>query len=152
MEYKIGESDIRPWGSYTVTNVYQKNNKEICEKNIIINPGHILSLQSHSKRSETWHVLQGVLTTIADGQHDVLSVGAKIHIPIHAIHCMANMGTDTVVVKEIQKGICRESDIIRYIDSYGRTATFSDNSNPNINNSILIYKALVNQINSNKNI
>ena len=46
--YTVGDSDTRPWGSYTVVAVgVNEGGEEFCEKEIVVNPGHILSLQSH---------------------------------------------------------------------------------------------------------
>ena len=118
--YAIGDTDTRPWGSYTVVAVGKNDGEEYCEKEIIVNPGHILSLQSHEHRREHWMVKQGVLTVVLDGKRLELKKGEQVRIPLRAIHCMANLGKDSCIVREIQAGICREDDIARYMDAYGR--------------------------------
>jgi mannose-6-phosphate isomerase-like protein (cupin superfamily) len=118
-EYKIGDQDTRPWGSYRVTAV----GSDFCEKEIIVKPGQTLSLQSHDHRKETWTVTSGTLTALLNDQIHELKAGQSIHIPLGALHCMANRGINDVVVHERQEGICREADIHRYFDAYGRSVT-----------------------------
>ncbi len=119
--YVVGDTDVRPWGSYTVVAVgINGDNEEFCEKEIVVNPGQILSLQSHDHRREHWIVRQGVLTVVLDGARIDVPKGEDIRIPLGGIHCMANLGASPVIVKEIQAGTCREEDIRRYIDAYGR--------------------------------
>ncbi len=120
-EYTIGDHDQRPWGEYLVIDVgYNQGNGEFCEKIITVNPGNILSLQSHKLRNEVWTVQAGILTVIIDDKQYVLQEKESIHIPTGAIHCMANAGNKPCHVHERQEGICREEDIIRYADAYGR--------------------------------
>lgn len=119
--YKVGDHDTRPWGSYTVTAVSTNNaGEDICEKEIHVLPGQVLSLQSHEERREHWQVISGTLTVILDDQRHELPAGEDIRIPQGAIHCMANLSDTPCTVREIQEGICREDDIKRYIDAYGR--------------------------------
>lgn len=121
--YTVGDSDTRPWGSYTVVAVGQNGDgEEFCEKEIVVNPGHILSLQSHKERKEHWTVRQGTLTVIVDGARLTLQKGQDVRIPKGGLHCMANLGTTPCIVKEMQAGMCREDDITRYMDAYGRPA------------------------------
>ena len=114
--YKVGERDQRPWGHYVVTAV----GDDFCEKEITVNPGQVLSLQSHEMRRETWTVVKGVLTVLIDGERSEVAAGKSVYIPEKAIHCMAALGDEPCTVKERQEGICREEDIKRYIDAYGR--------------------------------
>lgn len=95
--------------------------EEYCVKRITVTPGGVLSLQSHKLRREEWTVESGVLEVTRDKEMFILKKGETIDIPCGAIHRMANRGTRNAVVKEIQRGICREEDIIRYEDIYGRT-------------------------------
>lgn len=125
--YTVGDTDTRPWGSYTVVATgMNEGGEEYCEKEIVVNPGHVLSLQSHAERKEHWLVRQGVLTVIVDGKRMELKKGEDVRIPKGALHCLANLGTDTCIVKEIQAGICREDDIVRYMDAYGRGTANAD--------------------------
>lgn len=119
--YKVGDSDERPWGRYEVTGVGKNDaGEEYCEKKIVVNPGQVLSLQSHECRREFWKVEDGVLTVVMDDQRLQLKAGESVRIPLGAIHCMANIGKTPCVVRELQEGICREDDIKRYVDTYGR--------------------------------
>jgi mannose-6-phosphate isomerase len=120
--YQVGDCDTRPWGSYTVTAVGKNAaGEEICEKEIRVDVGQVLSLQSHTLRREYWKVIAGQLTVLVDDRKITLSAGQDIHIPTGAIHCMANLSSAVCVVREVQEGICREDDITRYIDAYGRS-------------------------------
>jgi mannose-6-phosphate isomerase len=121
-EYKVGDSDQRPWGHYVVTAVgVNEKGEEYCDKEITVLPGQVLSLQSHELRRETWKVLRGTLTVLLDGESIEMIEGEEIHIPEKSIHCMANLSDDRdCVVFERQEGLCREEDIKRYIDAYGR--------------------------------
>lgn len=140
--YRVGDMDIRPWGSYTVTAVgVKENGEESCVKEIQVSPGQILSLQSHEHRREHWKVVSGVLTVVLDGQRIALKAGEDIRIPQGSVHCMANLGQKNVIVQEIQQGICREEDITRYIDAYGRGTAASED--PRVVNSMAVYKELL---------
>jgi len=120
-EYKVGDSDTRPWGSYVVTGVGKNTaGEEFCAKDISVNPGGVLSLQSHDMRRELWTVKNGTLTVVLDDQRLSLDAGQSVNIPQGAIHCMANLTGKPVVVSEMQEGTCRESDIKRYVDANGR--------------------------------
>ena len=141
--YRVGDGDQRPWGAYVVTAVGCNDaGEEYCEKEITVHPGHILSLQSHQLRRETWTVERGILTVILDGQSVELSAGGVIQVPQKSIHCMANLGRENCVVHERQEGICREEDICRYVDAYGR-AEVGASPSPVIVQSIAIYKKIV---------
>ncbi len=129
LPYKIGDTDRRPWGEYRVTDVGETDTgEEYCEKSITVIPGKILSLQSHDHRRESWRVERGTLTVVLDGQCLILEEGKSIEIPLKAIHCMANLTKEPCTVYERQTGLCREDDITRYVDAYGRaTQSAADN-------------------------
>lgn len=126
--YSVGDRDVRPWGEYEVTAVGINDNDEFCEKHIVVQPGNILSLQSHDMRQETWGVLQGELTVILDGRVVTLRPGEEIFIPQGSIHAMANLCHEPCRVFELQEGICREDDIKRYLDAYGREVQENEDS------------------------
>lgn len=119
--YQIGDYDQRPWGDYVVTDIGINDSKEeFCEKIITINPGKILSLQSHDYRREIWTVKKGSLTALIDCCKFSLKEGETIIVPKGSIHCMANTTRTPCIVLERQEGICREDDIRRYLDANGR--------------------------------
>lgn len=118
--YRPGEKDIRPWGTWEVLETGEDGGEEYCIKRIIVNPGGVLSLQSHKQRREEWTVEQGTLEVTRYDDIHVLQAGETIDIPLGAKHRMANRTDKPVVVLEIQRGLCREDDIVRYEDIYGR--------------------------------
>lgn len=143
--YKTGDHDERPWGSYVVTDAGISNaGEEYCEKDILVKQGQVLSLQSHDLRREHWIVKQGVLTVIVDGCRIDLQTGDDISIPLGSIHCMANLGSAICVVHERQEGICREEDIRRLCDAYGRETDGADL--PGSQTSVVLYKQLLTEI------
>lgn len=141
--YKIGDSDQRPWGRYTVTGVGTDSGEEFCEKEITVDPGKILSLQSHNHRREVWTVAQGTLTVVVDDRRLTLDAGQSVDIPLTSIHCMANLGDIPCVVHERQIGLCSEDDIIRYADAYGRAETPPTGQ---IKTSVDLYNAILEEI------
>jgi mannose-6-phosphate isomerase-like protein (cupin superfamily) len=118
--YRLGETDTRPWGMWEVTDVGFENDEEFCVKKVVVNPGGVLSLQSHQLRREHWTVLEGTLEVTRGDEIIALQVGESIDLPCGIKHRAANRGTVTAVFKEIQRGICREDDNTRYEDIYGR--------------------------------
>jgi len=144
-EYKVGDGDTRPWGQYVVTAVGENDGgEEFCEKKITVNPGQILSLQSHEQRREYWRVDAGTLTVLLDGERLVLEAGQDVEIPLQGIHCMANLSGTPCVVFERQEGVCREEDIKRYVDSYGRGTAGGDD--PKIAASVKVYQDIATEI------
>lgn len=144
--YKVGDQDFsRGWGGYIVTDVRKnESGEDVCEKDITVNPGQALSLQSHDHRREHWIVQKGSLTVVLDGKVLTLEAGQDVRIPLGGIHCMANLSQDVCVVHEVQEGICRESDIHRFRDMYGRPAEQSDA--PNVVSSLKVYDDILKQI------
>jgi mannose-6-phosphate isomerase-like protein (cupin superfamily) len=143
--YKVGDSDTRPWGSYTVKAVGTKSDgEEFCEKEIKVGPGQVLSLQSHEWRREHWKVMAGTLTVLVDGTRRALAAGQDVRIPLRAIHCMANLGAEPCLVYELQEGKCREEDITRYMDAYGRAVAAATDEKTAA--SLTLYKALLAEI------
>ena len=119
--YHVGDSDERPWGSYVVTAVgVNDKGEEYCEKDITVKAKQVLSLQSHALRREHWVVTQGILTVVLDDKLVTLNKGQDIRIPLGGIHAMANLSAEDCIVHELQEGTCREEDIVRYADAYGR--------------------------------
>jgi mannose-6-phosphate isomerase-like protein (cupin superfamily) len=120
--YRVDDQDARPWGHYIVLAVGRTpEGEEYCDKQIVIKPGNVLSLQSHDLRRETWTVRHGLLTALVDGERIEAAPGQSVHVPKGSIHCMANLTDKVCVVHERQTGICREEDIKRYIDAYNRS-------------------------------
>lgn len=136
----------RPWGhSVIIAQGLTDNNTAFCEKQITLLSGHILSLQSHRLRNETWTVISGTLTVILKNKKIILQSGQKIFIPANAIHAMANISHEDCIIHERQEGVCDEDDIVRYHDAYGRAITttpFDDK----ITDSLNIYQSILSEL------
>ncbi|GAB5506234.1 MAG: mannose-1-phosphate guanylyltransferase/mannose-6-phosphate isomerase [Rhizobiaceae bacterium] len=108
---------FRPWGSYTILD----EGEGYKVKRIEVKPGAKLSLQSHNHRSEHWTVVQGVATVVNGDEEITLNVNESVYIPCGSKHRMANPGTKTMALIEVQSGdYLGEDDIVRYEDVYGR--------------------------------
>lgn len=118
-EYETGASDERPWGRWTV--LYSGEGYVV--KEIEVNPGEVLSLQSHDHRSEHWVVIEGVAQVWIDDQIIERRENESAFIPVGARHRIANIGETQMRFVEVQTGeVLSEDDIHRYEDRYGRTA------------------------------
>ncbi len=115
--YHKGERAERPWGSWSVFNVYPR----AILKQIIVNPGCRLSLQSHQYRDEQWAVVQGSATVEIDGVEQILGESGTVMVPRCSRHRLSNHTPDPLIVLELQRGdILSEEDIERYEDDYHR--------------------------------
>jgi len=106
----------KPWGSFEVLG--EGGNYVV--KKLVVKPGHKLSLQVHKLRSEHWVVVQGKARVVLGEETRILNEGDYIYIPKGVQHRLENMGQEDLVVVEVQFGICKEDDIIRLADEYGR--------------------------------
>ncbi len=110
------DADNRPWGRWEA----YLNEPGYRVKRIVVNPGQRLSLQKHHHRREHWAIVQGTgLFTLDDAVREV-TVGDALHIPLGAVHRIANPGSEYLVIIETQLGLCIEDDIVRLEDDYGR--------------------------------
>lgn len=105
----------RPWGTYEV--LLDEPNYKV--KRIVVNPNQKFSLQYHEHRSEFWTIVSGFGTVILDDTAAPATPGTFWYIPRNAIH-RAIAGEDELVFIETQIGDCREEDIVRLDDIYGR--------------------------------
>lgn len=105
----------RPWGNFRQFT----HNEDSTIKIVTIKPNEILSLQTHSKRAEFWHVISGDgMIQIGDEKINV-KVGDELEIEIGEKHRMAG-GSNGMQVLEIGTGDFDEEDIIHLEDKYGR--------------------------------
>ncbi len=119
-ETKLHRQVFRPWGSYDSIDA----DDGFQAKRLIVKPGAVLSLQKHAHRAEHWVVVRGVATVTRDEEVVDLNVNEYIHIPIGAVHRIANKGTEPVHIIEVQCGdYLGEDDIVRLEDNYGRQGT-----------------------------
>ena len=123
------DADDRPWGRWEeyLNEAGEPGEEGYRVKRIRVVPGGRLSLQSHQHRSEHWVIVQGkgVLTlgdTVEEVEERPVSPGDTIFIAQGAAHRIANPEdrADDLVFIETQRGDCREEDIARYEDDYGR--------------------------------
>jgi mannose-1-phosphate guanylyltransferase / mannose-6-phosphate isomerase len=109
----------RPWGSYESID----NGEKYQVKHIIVNPGAKLSLQMHHKRAEHWIVVSGNAQVTCDDKVFPLTENQSTYIPLGAKHRLENTGSQPLHLIEVQSGsYLGEDDIVRFEDTYGRTA------------------------------
>ncbi|AMO23856.1 mannose-1-phosphate guanylyltransferase/mannose-6-phosphate isomerase [Ramlibacter solisilvae] len=107
----------RPWGTYATI----KEEAGYKVKRITVRPGASLSLQYHHHRAEHWVVVKGV-ALVQVGEREVRTeAGQYRYIPLKEKHRLSNIGTEELVVVEVQCGdYLGEDDIVRLADTYGR--------------------------------
>ena len=108
---------LKPWGQFT--NIFV--GKDFQVKELIVNPGAILSLQKHKYRSENWVVVQGKANVTLNKKNISLNKSDSIFIPQGAVHRIENRQKSILKIIEVQTGsYLGEDDIIRIKDIYGR--------------------------------
>lgn len=110
------EVDHRPWGKFELLTLNETTSVKI----ITVTPGHRLSLQTHTERSEWWTALDEGLTVEVDDRSWQPAVGERIWIPQGAAHRACNTSDHDVRFLEIAFGRFDESDIVRLQDDYVR--------------------------------
>jgi cytidyltransferase-like protein len=105
----------RPWGRYTVLN--KGNGWQV--KQLEFDSGKSLSNQRHFKRSEHWHVVEGIIQMTLEKPDGAVSIvvkgpGESIDIPKLTWHKATNIGNATARVIEVWMGTeLTENDIER---------------------------------------
>ncbi len=140
-QYRIGDRDSRPWGSYEVVATAQRGEEEQIEKIITILPRKVLSLQSHKGRSERWTAVKGTFAAVLDSKIVIVLEGDSVDVPAGTLHALASLGPSQIQVHEVQTGVCRESDIERYADYSGRDVEGAPD--PRVTRGLLAYQTLV---------
>ncbi len=107
---------VRPWGHFRLLD----QGPGFVAKALLVKGEQRLSMQTHSLRAERWTVAMGNAIATVRGVKHALAVGDTIFIPIGVPHRLANPKKETLVVIEVQFGECREDDIVRVDDDYGR--------------------------------
>lgn len=107
----------RAWGYYRVLH---QDGREVKVKELTVDPGKMLSMQRHNKRSEFWFVAHGEATVYTlDTSTDIDLIGRyttneHLWIKTNQWHQLANEGTEPLRLIEIQYGEdCIEEDITR---------------------------------------
>lgn len=107
----------RPWGTYAT--LKEENGYKI--KRIMVKPGESLSLQYHHQRAEHWVVVQGIALVQVGNRELRTEPGQHRYIPAKEKHRLSNIGTEDLIVVEVQcGGYLGEDDIVRLADTYGR--------------------------------
>jgi len=115
--YKLGDFDERPWGSWRVTD----SGKSFVVKRVTVKSGETTSLHYHHGRNEHWIVVAGQATVTRGEDNYVLSENQTTYIPVGVAHRLQNHANEDVVLIEIQTGtLLDEADIVRLEDNYGR--------------------------------
>jgi len=112
----MGETVSKPWGSYQ--DIFRSD--EVVFKRITVSPDEEISYQQHHKRSEFWYVTEGVGIFRYNNTKWKVSPGFKIEVRKNDAHQIINTGDEDIVIFEMQYGTCREEDIVRIEDKYGR--------------------------------
>ena len=113
----VGGEVKKPWGSYKT---FEKGDGYLL-KRMTVNPGEILSLQSHENRSEFWYVSEGIATVECDDNIFDLKKHESTNIPQKSKHRLSNNSNEILKVIEVQIGdLLSEKDITRYEDRYER--------------------------------
>jgi mannose-6-phosphate isomerase-like protein (cupin superfamily) len=111
------ERGDRPWGYYLV--LHEDAGYKV--KQFVVKPGSRLSLQRHRHRAEHWQVVRGEAAVTRGKEFSRLLPGKSIDIPLGALHRVANVGKEDLVIIEVQMGeYLGEDDIERFEDDYGR--------------------------------
>ncbi len=115
--YYAGQSDLRPWGSWTVLAAWPG----CCVKEIRVLPGGVLSLQAHRLRDEFWQIVRGRAEVTLEDRVFAAGPGDQVRILRGQKHRIRAEGAGELVFVEIQNGEApAEDDIVRLEDSYGR--------------------------------
>ena len=108
----------RPWGAYTVL----EEGLGFKIKRIEVNQTCSLSLQLHTKRSEHWVVVKGRARIFNNEREFELNANESAYISAGHKHRLENVGTELLVMIEVQTGdYLGEDDIVRFQDNYGRS-------------------------------
>ncbi|MDB2532177.1 mannose-1-phosphate guanylyltransferase/mannose-6-phosphate isomerase [Alphaproteobacteria bacterium] len=107
----------RPWGWYDIVD----EGDRFKVKRIQVRPGASLSLQKHHHRAEHWVVVKGVADITNGGTTLHLTENQSTYIPLGSVHRLANPGSTSLEIIEVQSGdYLGEDDIVRLEDTYGR--------------------------------
>lgn len=112
---KKSEVTKKPWGEFRQFTL----NEQSTVKTLTVNPGEILSLQTHTTREEYWYVLEGNPEITRGDDIFIASPDEEIFIEQGQKHRIA-APTNKVVILEIAYGFFDEEDIVRLEDKYDR--------------------------------
>ena len=108
----------RPWGWYDSIDEAER----FKVKRIQVKPGASLSLQKHHHRAEHWIVVKGTAQVTCGDRVTLVTENQSTYIPLGEVHRLANPGSISLEIIEVQSGsYLGEDDIVRFEDTYGRT-------------------------------
>jgi len=105
----------KPWGWYKDL----ERTPHLVVKKIYVKPFAKFSLQKHYEREELWYIINGYGKLTLDDKFHTVGPGDSYKIKKEQIHRMEAYA-DGVTFVEVQSGECRENDIYRIEDDYGR--------------------------------
>ena len=110
------DTESRPWGDFKRFTLNEPSTVKV----LTILPNGKLSLQTHAKRSEFWHILKGTgIIRIGEIEHQAKE-GNSFYNPSGSAHRIT-AGAEGMTFLEIAFGEFAEGDITRLEDAYGRT-------------------------------
>ena len=74
----------------------------------------------HKHRAEHWVVVKGTAEIEINNNKMILEENQSAYIPLKAKHRLSNPKSDLLMIVEVQSGIIRQDDIVRFEDIYGR--------------------------------
>jgi mannose-6-phosphate isomerase-like protein (cupin superfamily) len=111
--------EYRPWGWYAV--LAEPDDEPIVAVKILqVDPGQMLSLQTHRLRRERWMPITSGLGAVIGDQKIELLLGHTYEIQTGVPHRLFDMGGSGGSVVETMYGTYDEDDIIRLNDMYDR--------------------------------
>ena len=114
------EKVIKPWGHYEV--LLDEPNYKV--KRLYLKPNCSFSYQYHNHRKEFWVVTEGSGIVITDGS-EYNANPEDLYVITETSPHRATAGDEGMTIIETQTGECREDDIVRLLDDYGRVGTIT---------------------------
>lgn len=110
----------RPWGGWKIVHEEGEGMLSRAVKVLMVNPGCMLSLQSHRYRTEFWVPLQSGLVAYNGDEATYLKAFEPYTVHRGSAHRLINPSSQDISVVEIIVGKYDEEDIVRLHDAYGR--------------------------------
>lgn len=108
----------RPWGYFDSIDCGDR----FQVKRLVVNPKSSLSLQLHHHRAEHWVVVRGTAQVTRGEDSFLLGENESTFIPLGVRHRLENPGKMPLEMIEVQSGAyLDEDDIVRFMDTYGRS-------------------------------
>ena len=115
MRFWMKEKEFRPWGWFKVL----QRGDNYCVKELFVEQDMRISLQFHRYRTEDRVVVNGDGIITQGNLETECKVGDTFFIPIEQRHRIKG-GKKGITIIEVQRGDCKEDDIVRLQDDYNR--------------------------------